>query len=369
MVLSSPDGFEHGDEAGHWVGNRRHGGSQMVGFVPIRQTGVRLNRGQHCVGQRVDPSQCDKDEQHLQIAVGALSKRAPGSLDGLQRADHGLLFWCLGVQRQALFSLVCRQVSAEVKVVLSLSGHGRVIVEQDEGCQADNHHDAEEDEEDLGREPSWLVDGLQQPVVNHGGVGVRRVDRAGRGAVLTVDHANALDQRHQRGYQAAQALAGKVRREVLRAQSHHERQEGDGGGAVNDGEQEGQQQQGHAARGAAHRDRVTPEERHQERRHHAQGDDAVDDRPLIQLPRAKAVHQGDEEGPHVSDLDEDDEVGREVPALRDVRHDQRKLHPHPIDRDPGADAEEARQHVSQQRHGGVTMRSGRQTNKEFPSTC
>lgn len=147
---SSPDGLEHGDEAGHRVGNRRHGGRQMVGLVPVRQTGVGLDRGQHRVGQRIDPSQRDKDEEHLQTAVGALPKGAPGPPGRLQRADHRLLFRRLGVQRQARFCPVCRQLSAEVKVVLPLSGHSRVPVEQDEGHQAHHHHDAQEDEEDLG---------------------------------------------------------------------------------------------------------------------------------------------------------------------------------------------------------------------------
>lgn len=64
------------------------------------------------------------------------------------------------------------------------------------------------------------------------------------------------------------------------------------------------------------------------------------------------MHQGDEEWPDVGHLDDDGEVRWQVPALWDLRDNERQLHPQAVDGDPGAHPEETRQQVGEEGHGG-----------------
>lgn len=63
------------------------------------------------------------------------------------------------------------------------------------------------------------------------------------------------------------------------------------------------------------------------------------------------VRQGDQERPHVGRLDQDGQVGRQVPPLGHLGDDERKLHPQTVDGHPGAHPEEAGQQVCEQGHG------------------
>lgn len=228
----------------------------------------------------------------------------------------------------------------------------RVIVEQQESHQAHQHHGAEEEEKHLGGEVGGLILRLQAggPGAVGGVPGEALVHRLG--GVYAADHPNPLDDGHNGGQQATHALPDIVGGEVLGLQAHHEGQEGDRGRAVDGGEEEGQEEEGDAARGTSHERRLPPEESQQETSHGAQTHDGVDDGRLVEGARSEAVHQCDEEGPHVGHLDEDGEVGGQVPALRDLGHDERQLHPEAIDGDPGAHPEQARQQVGEQRHVG-----------------
>ncbi len=60
----------------------------------------------------------------------------------------------------------------------------------------------------------------------------------------------------------------------------------------------------------------------------------VDNRPLVQNTRSETMHERDEERPDVGHLDNDCEVGGQVPTLRNGGDDQRQLHPHPVNGNP-----------------------------------
>ncbi|TNN68939.1 hypothetical protein EYF80_020800 [Liparis tanakae] len=302
---------------------------QARGFATAAMTRVGLHRGQHHVGQRVGPGQDRKDVEHLRPAVRAGTEAAPGLLaGGSVRVHHGLLL------RPLPFVLPPVGVPDG-----ALSGHGRVVVQQQERRQAHQHHGAEEEEEHLGREVGRLILSLQ--FKGHRAVG------GVRGAVDAADRSDSLDQSHQGGQQAAQALPDVVGGQVPRLETHHEGQEGDGGRAVDGGEEESQDEQGHAARGARHHRRLPPEESQQEAGGRAQADDGVDDGRFVQGAGPEAVHQGDEERPDVRHLDEDGEVGGQVPTLGDLGDDEGQLHPQAVDGDPGAHPEQTRQQKSQ----------------------
>lgn len=167
-----------------------------------------------------------------------------------------------------------------------------------------------------------------------------------------MDHPNTLDQSHYGRQQAAHTLPYVIGGQVLGLETHHERQEGDGGRAVNRREEESQEEEGDTARNASYNNSLLPEETQQEARHGTQDHDHIYDSCFVQGAGPEAMHQSDEERPNVGHLDEDGEVRGQVPALWDLGDDQGQLHPEAVDGDPGAHPEQTCQQVGQEGHVG-----------------
>lgn len=105
-------------------------------------------------------------------------------------------------------------------------------------------------------------------------------------------------------------------------------------------------------RGKPATSRVSVQKKTQQKSSHgAQTDDEIDDRCLVQCPGPETVHQSHTERPHVGHLNDDGQVRRQVPALRDLWDEQRQFNPQPIDGHPGAHPEQDGQEVSEERHG------------------
>lgn len=116
----------------------------MIGVVPIRHARVGLDGGKHHIGQSVHPGQDGEDIKHLRPAVQASAKGASSPLARWSvRIHHGLPLGPLLVFPRLLFHPV------GVSTIGKLPGHRWVIVQQQEGHQAHQHHGTEEEEKHL----------------------------------------------------------------------------------------------------------------------------------------------------------------------------------------------------------------------------
>lgn len=94
-----------------------------------------------------------------------------------------------------------------------------------------------------------------------------------------------------------------------------------------------------------------PEEGKEDAGNSAHTQHSEDDRHLRKAARPEVMEQGDKEGANIGQLDDHREVGGQVPALRQLCHQQGQLYPEAIDGHPGAHPEGTDQQVCQEGHG------------------
>lgn len=200
-----------------------------------------------------------------------------------------------------------------------------------------------------------------------GPVAVRVVSRD-LGGVDALGHPHALRQGDHARNEAAEALADEVGGEVFGGKLRHEGQEGDGGGTVHQRKEERDDEKGRAVPPAGHHRCLAPEEGQQDAGRHPDGEDGVDDDGLFEAARVQFVHEGDQQRPEVGQLDDDGQVGGQLPAFRESVDDEGQLHPQAIHRHPGAQTEGAGQHVHQQNHSGAGSAPRQSEEEETHST-
>lgn len=145
--------------------------------------------------------------------------------------------------------------------------------------------------------------------------------------VYACGDAHALRQTDDTWYESAQAFTDIVRGHVFGREAHHERQEGDGRGAVHQSQEEGDDEEGGAVQLPGHYGGLVPEEGQQDTGDHPDAEDDVIDRALFQAPRQEFVGDGDQQRANVGHLDDDRQVGGESPGLGEGVDDEREFHP------------------------------------------
>lgn len=141
----------------------------------------------------------------------------------------------------------------------------------------------------------------------------------------------------------------------MSGQPAHEGQEGDGGGAVHQGQEEGEDHEGDAVVATQHPGGEVPEEGKEDAGDSAHTQHSEDDGHLGKVARPEVMEQGEEEGADIGQLDDHCEVGGQVPALGQLCHQQGQLHPEPIYGYPGAHPKGADQQVCQEGHGDACL--------------
>lgn len=98
---------------------------------------------------------------------------------------------------------------------------------------------------------------------------------------------------------------------------------------------------------------LVPEEGEQDAGQGTDKEYGVNDSMLFKTTRAELVHEGDQQRPQVGQLDDNCQVGGELPALRQRVDDEWQFHPQTIHRHPGAQAKGTGQNMDKQSHAAA----------------
>lgn len=107
-----------------------------------------------------------------------------------------------------------------------------------------------------------------------------------------------------------------------------------------------------------HNGSLVPEEGEEDAGQDADGEDGVNYNTLVETTWTQFVHEGDHQRSQVGQLDDDCQVGRQLPAFGESVDDDWKLHPETVNCHPRAEAKGAGQHVHEQSHTAAGQPEG-----------
>lgn len=139
-----PELQKHGEEADKRVGHGAERGRQVIGHRPIGEAGVGLHGGQHAVGECVHEGHQNVDEGQLAWVLGVCFLLwMPLGLDASPRVWGAQVLpfsWPDGVEGD---------LGGEEVFYGRFPGPG-LTLEDKESCEAADHHEGEQEEEDQG---------------------------------------------------------------------------------------------------------------------------------------------------------------------------------------------------------------------------
>lgn len=305
----------------------------MVRDVAVRQSSEAHDGWENRVGEHADDAQ-----QHQQRPVIPVRQLLAAFL-----------------RRQLLLTHVhLRRLAAVVLISVAMSdrhtrrvllAHGLQPIQQHESDEAGDEQRWDDEKERLGAEARrW-----------HG-----PFDTVVRFDALRIA-SDTLDEREDGRQKAGESLADEVSDQVDVTEPTEVRHEQHARRAADEGEEENVDEDGDGAFGAEDFGGYRVQERHAESRGDADRQQEVNDEAVAdweELLDERVKHR-----PDVGDLDDDDDVGCEVPSFRRGVHQQRQLNIRRIDADPRPDTEENRENV----HQRITMRENRSNLRQIHS--